>query len=166
MQRQCQRICSPRTTMLVPGTPPVVSNPLNKRRGWVFFSVSRLKKKKKSKQIQKAKHGVQGHPRDHVELGFRPAPKPMLLCPLRYNHWIILEPKLKMNSNKCSYTTHPSLAWHEVYTSLSWLRTARKLNVTLPWVAGIVNKMTQVTMSPSSSSKLLILNKKLLRFSL
>lgn len=71
-----------------------------------------------------------------------------------------------MNSNKCSYTTHPSLAWHEVYTSLSWLRTARKLNVTLPWVAGIVNKMTQVTMSPSSSSKLLILNKKLLRFSL
>lgn len=90
----------------------------------------------------------------------------MLLGPLRYNHWIILEPKLKMNSNKCSYMTHSSLAWHDVCTSSGWLRTTQKLNVMVPWVADIVNKMTQVTMPPSSSSKLLILNKKLLRFSL
>lgn len=71
-----------------------------------------------------------------------------------------------MNSNKCSYTTRPSLAWHEVCTSLRWLRTTGKLNVKMICVADIVNKMTQVMMPPSHSSKLLILNKKLLRVSL
>lgn len=69
-----------------------------------------------------------------------------------------------MNSNKCFYTTHPSLAWHEVCTSLSWLRTTQKLNVKMLCVADIVNKTAQVTMPPSSSPKWLILNKKLLRF--
>lgn len=69
----------------------------------------------------------------------------------------------KNDSNKCSYTARPSLAWHEVCASLSWLRAARELNVKMICVADIINKMTQVMMPPSHSSKLLILNKELLR---